>query len=49
MTLGNSVALDNVSVGLQPGEIAVVAGGDGAGKTTLCRTIVGLENVDSGE
>lgn len=42
-------ALDDVTLDLEPGRIAVVVGGDGAGKTTLCRTIVGLEEVDSGE
>ncbi len=42
-------ALDDVSLRLDPGEIAVLVGGDGAGKTTLCRTIVGLDRIDSGE
>lgn len=42
-------ALEGVSLGLDPGSIAVVVGGDGAGKTTLCRTIVGLEDVVGGE
>jgi ABC-2 type transport system ATP-binding protein len=42
-------ALEDVSVRLEPGSIGVVVGGDGAGKTTLCRTIVGLERAESGE
>lgn len=42
-------ALRQVSIDLEPGRIAVVVGGDGAGKTTLCRTIVGLEAVTAGE
>ncbi|HUG32486.1 MAG TPA: ABC transporter ATP-binding protein [Acidimicrobiia bacterium] len=42
-------ALDDVTLDVDPGQIAIVVGGDGAGKTTLCRTIVGLENVTSGE
>jgi ABC-2 type transport system ATP-binding protein len=46
---GDNRALDEVSLALEPGEISVVVGGDGAGKTTLCRTIVGLESVDGGE
>jgi len=46
---GDNRALDGVSLALEPGEISVVVGGDGAGKTTLCRTIVGLESVDAGE
>lgn len=41
-------ALNEVSVRLEPGSIGVVVGGDGAGKTTLCRTIVGLERAESG-
>jgi ABC-2 type transport system ATP-binding protein len=41
-------ALTDVSIDLEPGRIAVVVGGDGAGKTTLCRTIVGLETIASG-
>jgi ABC-2 type transport system ATP-binding protein len=41
-------ALADVSVALEPGRISVVVGGDGAGKTTLCRTIVGLEKIESG-
>lgn len=42
-------ALRQVSIDLAPGRIAIVVGGDGAGKTTLCRAIVGLETVTSGE
>jgi ABC-2 type transport system ATP-binding protein len=41
-------ALDDVSVSLDPGSIGIVVGGDGAGKTTLCRTLVGLETAESG-
>ena len=46
---GKRVALEDVTLGLKPGHIAVVVGGDGSGKTTLCRTIVGLEQVVAGE
>lgn len=42
-------ALHDVTLDLEPGRIAVVVGGDGAGKTTLCRTVVGLEDVSAGE
>lgn len=48
VTFDATTALDEVSVDLDPGRIAVVVGGDGAGKTTLCRTVVGLEDVASG-
>jgi len=41
-------ALVEVTVDLRPGQIAIVVGGDGAGKTTLCRSVVGLEAVAGG-
>lgn len=46
---GGTLALNGVSLEAEPGRVAVVVGGDGAGKTTLCRAFVGLENVVSGE
>lgn len=49
VSYGSTEALDDVTLDLDPGRIAVVVGGDGAGKTTLCRTIVGLEGVGAGE
>lgn len=48
VVFGETVALDGVSLEVSPGEIAVVVGGDGAGKTTLSRTLAGLEQVESG-
>jgi ABC-2 type transport system ATP-binding protein len=45
---GETTALDDVSLEARPGEVAVVVGGDGAGKTTLSRTLVGLEPIASG-
>ncbi len=41
-------ALDDVSVSLSPGILHGIIGPDGAGKTTLFRTIVGLLKPDSG-
>ncbi len=35
------LALDDVSVTVDPGSVVVVVGGDGAGKTTLLRALVG--------
>ncbi|MGB8362580.1 MAG: ABC transporter ATP-binding protein [Acidimicrobiia bacterium] len=49
VSYGGQPALRGVTLGLDPGRISIVVGGDGAGKTTLCRTIVGLESAESGE
>jgi len=49
VNFGELVALDRVSLEARRGEVAVVVGGDGAGKTTLCRALVGLDHVSSGE
>ena len=46
---GDTVALDDVSLAIEPGSVVAVVGGDGAGKTTLLRSIVGEVRLDSGE
>jgi ABC-type multidrug transport system ATPase subunit len=46
--LGDSLALDDVSVEVAPGSIVAVVGGDGAGKTTLLRSFVGRVQLASG-
>jgi ABC-2 type transport system ATP-binding protein len=46
--LGDVLALDDVTVTVEPGSVVVVVGGDGAGKTTLLRTMVGELVLDSG-
>jgi ABC-2 type transport system ATP-binding protein len=38
----HTLALDHVSFQVHPGEVVAVIGGDGAGKSTLCRTLAGL-------
>ncbi len=48
VSFGGRTALDAVTLDAEPGKITVVVGGDGAGKTTLCRTLVGLEEVTAG-
>jgi ABC-2 type transport system ATP-binding protein len=48
VVFGDTIALEEVSLQARAGDIAVVVGGDGAGKTTLCRALVGLDEVASG-
>ncbi|WP_431837386.1 ATP-binding cassette domain-containing protein [Cellulomonas sp. Y8] len=46
---GGHVVLDAVTLPVPAGEITAVVGGDGAGKTTLARLLVGRELADTGE
>ncbi|MFI6357251.1 ATP-binding cassette domain-containing protein [Streptomyces sp. NPDC050743] len=46
---GKALALDGVSLRVQPGEVVSVLGANGAGKTTITRVITGLLPVSSGE
>jgi ABC-2 type transport system ATP-binding protein len=39
---GDTVALDGVTIDLEPGAVHAVVGGDGAGKTTLLRILAGI-------
>jgi biotin transport system ATP-binding protein len=45
---GETVALDDVSLGVDDGEFLVLAGANGSGKTTLVRTFNGLLTPDEG-
>jgi ABC-2 type transport system ATP-binding protein len=45
---GDTTALTDVDISLRPGSITAVVGGDGAGKTTLARTLAGLTRVTAG-
>ena len=38
---GSQVAVDGVTLQIDPGHITVVLGGDGAGKTSLLRVLAG--------
>jgi ribose transport system ATP-binding protein len=44
-----TLALDNVQLDLQPGEIHAVVGENGAGKSTLMKILAGVSTADSGE
>ena len=46
---GKALALDNVSLEIEEGEIVSIVGANGAGKTTIIRTISGLKTPTSGE
>lgn len=48
VTFGAISALCDIEVAVVPGEITTVVGGDGAGKTTLARALVGLVRLHSG-
>jgi len=46
---GKVVALDNVSLTVDPGTFVTLLGPSGCGKTTLLRCVAGLEDPDGGE
>ena len=46
---GNVVAVNNVSLTIEPGAFLTLLGPSGCGKTTLLRCIAGLEDPDGGE
>ncbi|MGX6447334.1 ABC transporter ATP-binding protein [Patulibacter sp. S7RM1-6] len=49
MAYGDSVAVENVTMTVDDGELVCVVGPSGAGKTTLLRCIAGLQQPTSGE
>ena len=48
-TFGETKVLKKVSFSLEQGQVLVIIGASGGGKTTLLRSLNGLETPDSGE
>jgi ABC-2 type transport system ATP-binding protein len=48
-TYGTTVAVDDVSFSVQPGEIFGILGPNGAGKTTAVESVIGLRQPDRGK
>ncbi|HMF77334.1 MAG TPA: ATP-binding cassette domain-containing protein [Bryobacteraceae bacterium] len=48
LRFGESWALRNISLTLEPGETRIIFGAAGSGKTTLLKAVVGLVRVDKG-
>lgn len=46
---GNKVIIDNISFGLQRGELLCILGANGAGKTTMYRTVLGFIELLGGQ
>lgn len=48
-SFGNRLLVDNVSFALNQGQITTLIGQNGAGKTTIARIILGLEDITKGK
>jgi polar amino acid transport system ATP-binding protein len=47
-SFGNKKVIDNLDLVIPDGQILAIVGPSGGGKTTLLRTLAGLETADSG-
>ena len=45
----NSVIFSDINISLKNSEIIIIMGSNGCGKTTLIKSISGIQNLDSGE
>ena len=45
---GDAQALDGISLGAEEGELVAIVGANGAGKSSLIRTIAGIETPRAG-
>lgn len=41
--------LDNIEIAIEPGQLVALVGGSGTGKSTLMRTLLGINKVDKGQ
>ena len=49
VSYGKAKVINNVSINVAEGEIVTILGANGAGKTTILRSITGLKKADSGQ
>src|ERR1700677_3398753 len=49
MGYGNRVLLDDASFDIRPGEIVVILGGSGSGKSSLMKNLIGLQPPPAGD
>ncbi len=48
-SFGDVIAISDLSISFPESKITIIAGADGAGKSTIFRIMLGLDNADSGE